>query len=228
MSNRPSLVYTPPGHAFSRRPRVLLADDHVLFTEALAKILENEFEIVGTVPNGRLLLQQAADLCPDVILLDLSMPLMNGSEAGRRLGLILPKTRIIVLTASEDLSIASAALQSWASGFVLKKAAAEELTQAIRRVLQGKKYVVPSLRRKLQDEFIRDDLRSAEKELTPRQREVLQLLAEGYSMKEAANILAVAARTIAFHKYKIMDDLGLKTNADLLRLAIKERLMQTA
>ena len=228
MSDGLNLVRTPPTHLFSQRPRILLADDHALFTEALTKILENDFEIVGTVPNGRLLLQQAPILRPDVILLDLSMPLMNGSEAGRRLSVILPKTRIIVLTASEDPSIASAALQSWASGFVIKKAAAEELTQAIRRVLHGKKYVMPSLQHKLEDEFIRGDARSAEKQLTSRQREVLQLLAEGYSMKEAANILAVAARTIAFHKYKIMDDLGLKTNADLLRLAIRERLMPTA
>ena len=226
MSSQPAFVRASFPTSSSGRPRILLADDHTLFTEALTKILEPEFEVVGTVCNGRLLVQQAPLLCPDVILLDLSMPLMNGSEAGQRLNEILPKAKIIVLTASEDAAIAAAALRTWAWGFLLKKAAGEELTHAIRQVLRGRKYITACLRRKLHDEFIRADARVPDKQLTPRQREVLQLLAEGYSMKETAGILAVAARTVAFHKYKMMEDLGLKTNADLMRLAIKERLMQ--
>jgi len=227
MSIRPGLVPTPPQIVPCPRPRILLADDHVLFNQALTKILEPEFDVVGTASNGRLLLQLAPKLCPDVILLDLSMPLMNGNEAGRRLNTILQKAKIIVLTASEDPLLASKALRSWASGYLLKKAAAEELVQAIRQVLRGTKYLTPCLRCAVQDERIRNDTRNSEKQLTPRQREVLQLFAEGYSMKETADILDVATRTIAFHKYKIMEDLRLKTNADLLRLAIKEHLVRT-
>jgi DNA-binding NarL/FixJ family response regulator len=152
---------------------------------------------------------------------------MNGNEAGRRLNTILQKAKIIVLTASEDPLLASKVLRSWASGYLLKKAAAEELVQAIRQVLRGTKYLTPCLRCAVQDERIRNDTRNSEKQLTPRQREVLQLFAEGYSMKETADILDVATRTIAFHKYKIMEDLRLKTNADLLRLAIREHLVHT-
>jgi DNA-binding NarL/FixJ family response regulator len=227
MSIRPGLVPTLLQVVSCQRPRILLADDHILFNQALTKILEPEFDVVGTTSNGRLLLQLAPTLCPDVILLDLSMPLMNGNEAGHRLKTILPKAKIIVLTASEDPLLASKALRSWASGYLLKKAAAEELVQAIRQVLRGTKYLTPYLRCAAQDECIQNDTRNSERQLTPRQREVLQLFAEGYSMKETANILAVATRTIAFHKYKIMEDLRLKTNADLLRLAIKENLMRT-
>jgi DNA-binding NarL/FixJ family response regulator len=221
MSNRPGFVPALP-----RRPRILLADDHMLFNEALTKILEPEFEVVGTVLNGRQLLQLAPTLCPDVILLDLSMPLMNGNEAGDRLKTMLPEAKLIVLTASEDPALATKALRCWASGYILKKAAAEELVQAIQQVLRGTKYITPCLRC-APDECIQKDAPDSEKQLTPRQREVLQLFAEGYSMKEAANILAVATRTVAFHKYKMMEDLKLKTNADLLRLAIKEHLMRT-
>jgi DNA-binding NarL/FixJ family response regulator len=227
MSNRPDFVPTAPQVVSSQKPRILLADDHVLFNQALTKILEPEFEVVGTVSNGRLLLQVAPTLCPDVVLLDLSMPLMNGNEAGHRLKTILPQAKIVVLTASEDPLLASKALRTWASGYLLKKAATEELVQAIRQVLQGTKYLTPCLRYAPKNERTSDDTRNSEKHLTPRQREVLQLFAEGYSMKETANILAVATRTVAFHKYKIMEDLRLKTNADLLRLAIKEHLMRT-
>jgi DNA-binding NarL/FixJ family response regulator len=228
MSNRSGFLPNLPRDVACQKPRILLADDHVLFNEALTKILQPEFDVVGTASNGRFLLQLAPKLRPDVILLDLSMPLMNGSEAGLRLKTILPEAKIIVLTASEDPLFASKALRSWASGYLLKKAATEELVQAIRQVLQGAKYLTPCLRRAPQDASIRnDDARDSEKQLTPRQREVLQLFAEGYSMKEVANILSVATRTVAFHKYKIMGDLRVKTNADLLRLAIKENLMRT-
>jgi len=210
------------------RPRILLADDHALFSAALKKLLEPEFEVVGTVLNGRLLLQEAARLCPEVVLLDLSMPLMNGTEAGRRLKEILPSTKIIVLTASEDASTQVVeALDSWASGFLLKKDAPEELIQAIARVLRGTKYVTAAMRQKLQDAFIRGGFRPSDNQLTPRQREVLQLLAEGHSMKETASILEMTARTVAFHKYRIMDNLGLKSNSDLFNLAVKEGLFYT-
>lgn len=217
---------TVPSFA-ARKARILIADDHALFTAALAKLLEPEFEVAGKVLDGRALLQQATTLRPDVILLDLSMPLMNGTEAGQRLHTILPQIKIIVVTASEDLARAVQALRTWASAFLLKKAAAEDLIEAIHQVLRGGKYITPEVRRRLQDAFTHGADPESEKQLTPRQREVLQLLAEGHSLKETASILSVALGTVAFHKYKMMEDLGLKTNTDLLRLAIKERLVQT-
>jgi DNA-binding NarL/FixJ family response regulator len=228
MSVEPESAYQRPPSFRSGKPRVLLADDHALFTAALKTLLEPEFEVVGTVLNGRLLLQEAARLCPEVVLLDLSMPLMNGTEAGRRLHEILPRTKIIVVTASEDATQQVVeALDSWASGFLLKKDAADELIQAILRVLKGMRYVTQSMRQKLEDAFIRGGFRPSDNQLTPRQREVLQLLAEGHSMKETANILDMTARTVAFHKYRIMENLGLKTNSDLFNLAIKEGLFYT-
>ena len=228
MSNQPVLAPERPISLRLGRPRILLADDHALFTAALKKLLEPEFEVVGTVLNGRLLLQEAVRLCPDLVLLDLSMPLMNGTEAGRRLKEILPKTKIILLTASEDATRPVVeALDSWASGFLLKKDAAEELIQAILRVLRGTRYVTPSMHQKLEDVFIRGGFQGPDQQLTPRQREVLQLLAEGHSMKETANILDMTARTVAFHKYRIMENLGLRTNSDLFNLAIKEGLFYT-
>jgi len=223
MSNRPDLAQVSPVSPPVGKPRLLLADDHALFTTALRRLLEPEFEIVGCVTNGRLLLQQVSALCPNVILLDLLMPFMNGTESGHRLNAMLPETKIIVVTASEDANVAAEALEYWASGFVLKKAAAEELVHAIHVVLRGAKYITPSLRRQIKEAS--PDGKTCEKRLTPRQREVLQCLAEGHSMKETANILEMKVRTVAFHKYKMMQDLGLKNNSDLLRLAIKERLM---
>jgi DNA-binding NarL/FixJ family response regulator len=224
MSNRPDLAQVSPVSPPLGKPRLLLADDHALFTTALRRLLEPEFEIVGTVPNGRLLLQQAPSLSPNVILLDLLMPFMNGTESGHRLNALLPETKIIVVTASEDVNVAAEALGCWAAGFVLKKAAAEELVHAINVVLRGAKYITPSLRRQIKEASC-EGLKTYEKRLTPRQREVLQCLAEGHSMKETASILEMKVRTVAFHKYKMMQDLGLKNNSDLLRLAIKERLM---
>jgi len=207
------------------RPHVLIADDHTLVVEAFKKLLEPNFEVVGTVSNGRDLLEVAPKLKPDVVLLDLGMPLLNGQDAGERLKALLPKAKVIVLTMNEDSEIAAAAIEKWASGFLLKNSAGTELTHAIKEVLKGKSYVTPRIAQKLFDRFVRDPRTEHTKHLTSRQREVLQLLAEGLTMKEAADMLHVTPRTIAFHKYKIMDEFGLKTNSDLLRFAIKERLI---
>lgn len=207
------------------RPHVLIADDHTLVVEAFKKLLEPNFEVVGTVSNGRDLLEVAPKLKPDVVLLDLGMPLLNGQDAGERLKALLPKAKVIVLTMNEDSEIAAAAIEKWASGFLLKNSAGTELTHAIKEVLKGKSYVTPRIAQKLFDRFVRDPRTEHTKHLTSRQREVLQLLAEGRTMKEAADVLHVTPRTIAFHKYKIMDEFGLKTNSDLLRFAIKERLI---
>jgi len=207
------------------RPHVLIADDHTLVVEAFKKLLEPNFEVVGTVSNGRDLLEVAPKLKPDVVLLDLGMPLLNGQDAGERLKALLPKAKVIVLTMNEDSEIAAAAIEKWASGFLLKNSAGTELTHAIKEVLKGKSYVTPRIAQKLFDRFVRDPRTEHTKHLTSRQREVLQLLAEGRTMKEAADVLHVTPRTIAFHKYKIMDEFGLKTNSDLLRFAMKERLI---
>ena len=209
------------------KPRVLLADDHTLVIEAFKKLLESEFEIVRTVTDGRMLLQVAPQLKPDVVVLDLGMPLLNGMDAGRELKKLIPQTKLIVLTMSEDYELAAEALRKWASGYLLKKSAGSELVKAIREVLRGKSYVTPRVAQRLVEEFVRDPRPDRVKNLTPRQREVLQLLAEGRTMKEAAAILHVAARTIAFHKYRIMEEFNLKTNSDLVRFAMTEHLLST-
>ena len=206
------------------KPRVLLADDHTLVVEALTKLLEPQFEIVGTVADGRALLEKAVQVQPDVVLLDLSLPILDGFEAGQRLKKLVPRAKLIVLTMTEDAEVAADVLRSWASGFLLKKSASAELVKAIQEVLRGKTFVTTYLSQNLLNRFARDPQQRA-KTLTPRQREVLQLLAEGRTMKEAADVLNVTARTVAFHKYKIMEEFELKTNSDLLRFAMKERLI---
>jgi DNA-binding NarL/FixJ family response regulator len=207
------------------RPRILIADDHTLVADAFKKSIEPEYHVVKIVADGRSLLIAAKELTPDLVLLDLGMPLLNGLDAGLELKKLLPKTKLIVLTMNEDPDVASKALRQWASGYLLKKSAGVELKKAISEVLLGHSYVTPSIAQKLMDEFIRDPRPDRARELTQRQRQVLQLLAEGRSMKEAAAVLDIAVRTIAFHKYRIMEDFGLKTNADLVRFAIREHII---
>jgi len=207
------------------QPRILIADDHTLVAEAFKKLLEPEYQVVKMVADGRSLLAAATELKPDLVLLDLNMPLLNGLDAGLELKKLLPRTKLIVLTMNEDSDVASKALRQWASGYLLKKSAGVELKKAINEVLGGHSYVTPSIAQKLMDEFIRDPYPERVKELTQRQRQVLQLLAEGRSMKEAAAVLDIAVRTIAFHKYRIMEDFGLKTNADLVRFAIRQHII---
>jgi DNA-binding NarL/FixJ family response regulator len=208
-----------------RKIRVLLADDHTLIVEALCRLLESHFEIVGTAADGRELLEKAVELRPDVIVMDLSMPVLNGMEAGDRLRKVAPRSKVIVLTMNENAEIAAAILRSWGAGFVLKKSASSELVQAIHTVMTGKTFVTSYMTQNLLDEFVRDPDGHNGKALTSRQREVLQLLAEGRTMKQAAAVLQVTPRTVAFHKYKIMEEFALKTNSDLLRFAIRERVV---
>jgi DNA-binding NarL/FixJ family response regulator len=210
------------------RTRILIADDHVLVAEALKSLLEPEHQVIGIVTNGKNLFALAKETNPDIVLLDLGMPLFNGVDAGQAIKKLLPKTKIIVITMNEDPEVASAALRSWASSYLLKKSASIELAQAISEVRHGRSYVTPSIAQKVMNEFIRDPNQYPGKEMTQRQRQVLQLLAEGHSMKEAAAILSIAARTIAFHKYRIMKNFGLKNNADLVRFAIREHLIPDA
>ncbi len=208
-----------------RRPRILLADDHILLTDAFRKLLEPEFEIVGTVSDGQTLVAEASRVIPDLIVVDLGLPLLNGMDAGRKLKELLPKVRLLVVTVNEDVGIAIEALREWAAGFLLKKSAGAELICAIRELLAGKSYVTPPISQQLQREFIRNPSSTGDKTLTPRQREVLQLLAEGFTMKEVARALSVSTRTVAFHKYQIMEDFNLHNNLELLRLALRERLV---
>ncbi len=205
-----------------RRARVLLADDHRLLLEAFEKLLQPHCEVVGTVSDGRALLTAARELKPDVIILDIAMPLLNGMVAGERLKQMLPEVKLIFLTVNEDPGFASEAMRIGASGYLLKSSAASELFHAIEVALEGRTYVTPMIMQDMVTLLANGGQPSAASaKLTTRQREVLQLLAEGHSMKEVANILDLSPRTIAFHKYRIMEALGLKTNADLVQFAIK-------
>lgn len=209
------------------RPGVLLADDHTLVLEAFKNLLEPEFDIVGTVSDGRALLLMAPTLKPDVIVLDMGMPHLGGLEAGTELKKLLPCTKLVVVTMNEDSSIAHEATRLWASAYLLKKSAGSELIHAIREALLGRSYVTPRLSRGLQDQFIRDPRPDRKRDLTAREREVLVLLAEGRTMREAAEVLHVTPRTVAFHKYRIMGDFGLKSNSDLVKFAIREGVSST-
>jgi len=207
-------------------PRVILADDHTILVEAFVKLLESCCEVVAIVSDGRALLNAAPLLQPDVIVADVAMPLLNGLEAGRQLKEKLPAVKIIFLTMNEDPDLAVEAMASGASGYVLKKSAASELFRAIQDAVKGRRYVTPQIARAIKNISVQG-LRSGRqpKAITSRQREVLQLLAEGRSMKEAADILSLTARTIAFHKYSAMKGLKLKTTADLIQFAIRSRMI---
>jgi DNA-binding NarL/FixJ family response regulator len=207
------------------KPRILVADHNTLVAEGLAKLLEPEFEVVGLVVDGRALFESASRLRPNVVILDLSMPQFGGEDSGRRLKELLPAAKIVVLSASEDHKIATEALHSWASAFLLEKSAPREIVDAVREVLKGNSYSTLRLDLDLEGRAVSDERLRQSRDLTVRQREVLQLLAEGRTMKEVANILGVTPRTVAFHKYKIMQRLGLKNNSDLVRLAIRAHLI---
>ena len=209
-----------------RLPRIILADDHTLFVEALRKLAAPHVEVVATVGDGRALLETAQALKPDVVVIDVGMPLLNGLDAGRELKKRLPNVKLIFLTMNEDPDLAVEAMKSGASGYLLKTSASSELFSAIREALRGKSYLTPQIALAMQESFIRDSRGTkCQKLLTPRQREVLQLLAEGKPMKIVADILRIAPRTVAFHKYRVMQDLGLKSNAELIQFAIKNRLI---
>jgi DNA-binding NarL/FixJ family response regulator len=203
-----------------KQPRVLLADDHTLLLEAFRTLLEPRYDVVGTVSDGRALLKSASLLKPDVVLMDISMPLLNGLEAARQLKQKTPGIKIIFLTMNEDSDFAVEAMRAGASGYLLKTSAQSELFHAIQEVLLGRPYVTPKIAREMQESFSRDP-RFKAKALTPRQREVIQLLGEGKTCKEVGRILGMAERTAYFHKYRMMEQMGFKSNADLIRFALK-------
>jgi DNA-binding NarL/FixJ family response regulator len=211
-----------------RRPRVLLADDHLLVAEALKSLLAPEFDLVGVVEDGRALVEAAGRLRPDVIVADVTMPQLNGIDALVQLrqgGDLVP---VVFLTMHRDVSFARRALDAGASGFVLKHSAPAELVTAIRAALEGKTYLTPQLATEVLQSMKRgpEQAGDALASITPRQREVLQLLAEGHAAKEIAARLAISTRTVEFHKYQLMETLGLHSNSELIHFAIKHGLVE--
>jgi DNA-binding NarL/FixJ family response regulator len=206
-----------------KRPRVLLADDHRLLREAFAQLLEPSCDVVGAVGDGRAMLAAARGLLPDIAVLDIGMPGLNGLDAARQLKRELPQIKIIFLTMNEDPDLAAEAFRCGASAYLLKNSAASELRQAIEEVSFGRSYVTPLAAEGLVGNLREHKRRSAD--LSVRQREVLQLLAEGHTMKEIARILKITPRTVAFHKYSMMEELGITTNAELIQFAIKQHVV---
>lgn len=209
----------------TKRPRVLLADDHILLLEAFRRLLEPECDVVGTVADGRALLEAARKLVPDVIVLDIAMPRLNGLDAGRQIKRAIPDVKLIFLTVDDDRDLVAEAIRNGASGYLLKSSAASELFLAIREALAGRTYVTPQVRQGVFKSLREAKTRTNPAKLTARQREILQLLAEGCAMKEIAGALAITPRTVAFHKYRLMTAHGLKTSADLIRFAIKHHIV---
>jgi DNA-binding NarL/FixJ family response regulator len=209
-----------------KRTRILLADDHILVIEAIKNLLEPEFEVVATVSDGRSLVSKAVQLNPDVIVMDISMPLLNGLDAGRQLKATLPHVKFIYLTMNQDQDIIAEAFKIGATGFLVKHCAFSELRNAIRQCFLGRAYITPLVGKNTVPTYFKTPLRGENPiHLTPRQREVLQLLAEGRSMKEVAFALDVTTRTVAFHKYRMMEDLKLKTNAELIQYAVRRHIV---
>jgi DNA-binding NarL/FixJ family response regulator len=205
-----------------KRIRILLADDHTLFCNLLRELLEPEYEVVGSVSDGRELLKAATLLRPDVALVDIGMPSLNGLDAGRRLKQTNPRVKLIYLTMNNNVEYAREALQAGASAFVLKNALSSELLQAIRDALRDVSYVAPEIRQAMAETFIRDPKAvSRPQHLTDRQREVLQMLAEGRSFGEIASLLRISYRAVRFHKLRIMEELGISKNTELVKYAMK-------
>ena len=209
-----------------KRPRILLADDHKLMAEALQHLLQADFDVVGTVSDGRALIKAAAELKPELVVVDIGMPLLNGLDAADQLKALHPDIKIIFLTQNREPRYAVEAFRRKASGYLLKDSAASELTTAIREALQGRSYVSPLIAKGMLNHALNPEPADPSlRELSPREREVLQLLAEGKSMKEVAAVLDISPRTVEFHKYRVMELLGVKTNAELVQYAIKHGLI---
>ena len=208
-------------------PRILIADDHTLVAEACKKLLEPEYEIVATVSDGRALVRAAIALKPHLIIVDVAMPLLNGLDAGQQIKEFVPAAKLVFLTMNHDADLAAEAFRRGASGFLLKTCAASELVIAVREVLKGKSYLSPMIARDTVDFLLRQDKKLIEEgeRLTERQREVLQLLAEGKCMKEVGGVLNITTRTVAFHKYRIMEVLNARSSAELVQYAIRNHLI---
>src|SRR5271165_5074959 len=205
-------------------PQILIADDHVIFADGLRLLLEKHYKVVGTVTDGRALVTEAVSLKPDVIVVDIGMPLLNGLDAAERVREELPKAKLVFLTMQDNPNLAAAALELGSAAFVLKQSAGSELLKAIDQVLHGKCYVTPKLR---PEDWVvqKNRARQYSKKLTPRQRDIVQLCAEGRPIKEIAAHLNVSEKTVEFHKHHIMEIFNLQSNADLVLFALKEDLI---
>jgi DNA-binding NarL/FixJ family response regulator len=209
------------------RSRILIADDHTLVADLCKKLLEAEFDVVGTVGDGRALLQSAVDLKPDVIVVDVAMPILNGLDAGQQVKEMLPAVKLVYLTMNPDPELAAEAFRRGASGYLLKTCAADQMVTAIRKVLRGMSYLSPQLSKETVS-YLRNQSKmpiEEQERLTDRQREVLQLLVEGKVMKQVGDILHMTTRTVAFHKYRIMEVLGARSNAELVRYAVRNHMI---
>jgi DNA-binding NarL/FixJ family response regulator len=210
----------------SRKPRIAIVDDHTLLAEALGRFLEPEADVVAHYEDGRGFLAEVGRITPDIVVLDFSLPSMNGLDVARELGRIAPAVRIIFLTMNEDPAVAAEAIRMGASGYLLKRCAGSELPAAVREAMHGRVYITPLLTGKLVGSLVNDPrARKPVDRLSTRQREVLQLLAGGRSMKETAAILHLSARTVAFHKYRMMEQLHADSTAALIQIAVREGLV---
>lgn len=213
-----------------KKPRVLIADDHAILLAGLCKLIEDRCEVVGMVEDGRALVEAARHLQPDLILLDISMPFLNGLDAARQIKNLLPDAKLLFLTMHSSATYATEALRAGASGYLLKQSAATELPQAIEAVLKGQTYLTPAITKPTLEKVSRQGqpaIKNALMDLTPRQREVLQLVAEGKSTKEVADLLCVSVKTVEFHKARIMEQLDLHSTPALIKFAITEGLAST-
>jgi len=211
----------------NNRSRVLIADDHSLVAELCKRLLETEFDVVGVVGDGRALVRAAGQLKPDVIIVDVAMPILNGLDAGRQVKEILPSVKLVYLTMNPDPEIAAEAFARGASGYLLKTCASSEMVLAVRQVLRGKTYLSRGLSRDAIEclRWEHKEMVNENERLTARQREVLQLLAEGRVMKEVGGILNMTTRTVAYHKYRIMEVLGAKSSAELVKYAVRSHIV---
>jgi DNA-binding NarL/FixJ family response regulator len=209
------------------RSRILIADDHTLMAEFCRTLLEAEFDVIGTVRDGRTMVSTACELKPDLILLDIGMPILNGLDAGRQVKKMLPLVKLIYLTMSPDAEVAAEAFARGASGYLIKTCESAEIVLAVRQALRGNTYLSRDLSRDTIDclGWEHKKLVNDQGDLTSRQREVLQLLAEGKMMKEISVILNLSERTVAYHKYRMMAALGAKNNAELFKFAVKNHLI---
>ena len=208
-----------------KRPRVILADDHPLMMDAIKNLLDPQFEIVGTFTDGHKLVDGAPALQPNIIVLDIGMPTLNGLSAGERLKKLIPSVKLVYLTQNHDQDMAREAFQLGAAAYVLKSSAASDLVRAMNEVVRGGTFVTPLLTRGMIGSFIQNFRTAKPSHLTLRQKEVLQLLAEGHSMKGAAFVLNVSPRTVAYHKYTMMDHLSIRSTAELIEYAVKRSLV---
>jgi DNA-binding NarL/FixJ family response regulator len=208
-------------------PRILIADDHTLVAEACKKLLEADYDVVGTVGDGRSLVRAAVELRPQLIIVDVSMPILNGLDAGQQIKELLPSVKLVYLTMNHDADLAAEAFRRGASGFLVKTCAASELAIAVREVLRGMSYLSPMIAKDTVEFLLRHDEKLVEEgeKLTEKQREVLQLLAEGKSMKEVASVLNLTSRTVAYHKYRMMEVLNAKSTAALVQYAVRHHLI---